>query len=181
MLGSPGGFSGGNGSRFGAGGSSLSRMPANLDARREGEAVGCNRVAEQGSDCSMIFGERSGCIAEYEAQRARTQVAVPSALFGGHEDEAFFDRHHTRRRRGEYPQPRSGAGSFASCPAAMAVAADGLCRQSTINPLPFHAPTPWDAYRQGLINRWELERLEGPTPQALQGPSPDGGNRADPR
>jgi hypothetical protein len=25
-----------------------------------------------------------------------------------------------------------------------------------------------------LINRWELERLEGPTPQALQGPSPDG-------
>jgi hypothetical protein len=26
----------------------------------------------------------------------------------------------------------------------------------------------------GLINRWEIERLEGPTPQALQGPSPDG-------
>ena len=37
------------------------------------------------------------------------------------------------------------------------------------------AATPRDAYRQGLINRWELERLEGPTPQALQGPSPDGG------
>jgi hypothetical protein len=39
---------------------------------------------------------------------------------------------------------------------------------------PFAAPTPRDAYRQGLINRWELERFEGPTPQALQGPSPDG-------
>lgn len=36
------------------------------------------------------------------------------------------------------------------------------------------APTPVDAYRTGLINRWELERLEGPMPQALQGPSPDG-------
>ena len=44
-------------------------------------------------------------------------------------------------------------------------------------PYPFSAPTPWDAYRQGLINRWELERYEGPTPQALQGPSPDGGNQ----
>ena len=44
-------------------------------------------------------------------------------------------------------------------------------------PYPFSAPTPSDAYRQGLINRWELERFEGPTPQALQGPSPDGGNQ----
>jgi hypothetical protein len=41
----------------------------------------------------------------------------------------------------------------------------------------FAAPTPSDAYRQGLINRWELEQFEGPTPQALQGPSPDGGNQ----
>ena len=40
---------------------------------------------------------------------------------------------------------------------------------------PFPAPTPEDAYRQGLINRWELEQYEGPTPQALQGPSVDGG------
>jgi hypothetical protein len=40
-----------------------------------------------------------------------------------------------------------------------------------------NAPTPGDAYKQGLINRWELERLEGPTPQAMQGPSPDGGNQ----
>ena len=35
---------------------------------------------------------------------------------------------------------------------------------------------PGDAYRQGLISRWELEQLQGPTPQAMQGPSPDGGN-----
>ena len=41
-----------------------------------------------------------------------------------------------------------------------------------------NAPTPGDAYKQGLISRWELERLEGPTPQALQGPSPNGGNAA---
>jgi len=34
------------------------------------------------------------------------------------------------------------------------------------------SPTPWDAYKQGLINRWELEQLEGSLPQALQGPSP---------
>jgi hypothetical protein len=40
------------------------------------------------------------------------------------------------------------------------------------------APTPEDAYRQGLINRWELEQLEGPTPQALQGPSPNGDRSA---
>ena len=40
---------------------------------------------------------------------------------------------------------------------------------------PFPAVTPRDAYRQGIINRWELEQYEGPTPQALQGPSVDGG------
>jgi hypothetical protein len=40
---------------------------------------------------------------------------------------------------------------------------------------PFSAATPRDAYRQGLINRFELEQYEGPTPQALQGPSVDGG------
>jgi hypothetical protein len=39
----------------------------------------------------------------------------------------------------------------------------------------FVAPTPEDAYRRKLINRWELQQLEGPTPQALQGPSPNGG------
>jgi hypothetical protein len=38
----------------------------------------------------------------------------------------------------------------------------------------FVAPTPEDAYRQGLINRWELEQLQGLTPQAEQGPSPNG-------
>src|SRR4051812_7986945 len=41
-------------------------------------------------------------------------------------------------------------------------------------PYPFPAPTPRDAYRDGTINRWQLEQLEGPLPQALQGPSPDG-------
>ena len=39
---------------------------------------------------------------------------------------------------------------------------------------PLNAPTPDDAYRQGLINRWELEQLVGPLPQALQGPSVNG-------
>jgi hypothetical protein len=42
-------------------------------------------------------------------------------------------------------------------------------------PYPFQAPTPEDAYRERLINRWQLEQYEGPTPQALQGPSPNGG------
>jgi hypothetical protein len=41
-------------------------------------------------------------------------------------------------------------------------------------PYPFPAPTPRDAYREGLINRWQLEQLEGPLPPAMQGPSPDG-------
>ena len=48
---------------------------------------------------------------------------------------------------------------------------------STAQPYPFPSVTPSDAYKQGLINRWELEQYEGPTPQALQGPSPDGGNQ----
>lgn len=34
--------------------------------------------------------------------------------------------------------------------------------------------TPGDDYRAGLINRWELERIEGPLPPALQGPNPSG-------
>ena len=38
----------------------------------------------------------------------------------------------------------------------------------------FAATTPWDAYRHGLISRWELEQPQGPIPQALQGPSPNG-------
>ena len=45
---------------------------------------------------------------------------------------------------------------------------------NTYQAYPFPAPTPRDAYREGLINRWELEQYEGPMPQALQGPSPDG-------
>ena len=43
-------------------------------------------------------------------------------------------------------------------------------------PYPLMAPTPDDAYRDGLIDRWELERLQGPLPQALLGP-PVNGNR----
>jgi len=41
------------------------------------------------------------------------------------------------------------------------------------------SPTPRDAYRDGYINRWQLEQLEGPLPQALQGPSPDGNRGGD--
>ena len=43
----------------------------------------------------------------------------------------------------------------------------------SVQPYPFPAPTPRDDYRQGLINRSQLEQFEGPTPQALQGPSVD--------
>ena len=50
---------------------------------------------------------------------------------------------------------------------------------STYHRYPLLAPTPWDAYRDGTINRWELEQLEGPLPQALQGPSPDGNRGGD--
>src|SRR3954452_7616500 len=46
-------------------------------------------------------------------------------------------------------------------------------------PYPFPAPTPEDAYRDGLINRWQLEQLTGPLPQALQGPSPNGSRGGD--
>ena len=41
-------------------------------------------------------------------------------------------------------------------------------------PYPFPAPTPEDAYRDGTINRWQLEQLTGPLPSALQGPTPNG-------
>ena len=50
---------------------------------------------------------------------------------------------------------------------------------STYQPYPILAPTPRDAYRDGTINRWELERLEGPLPQALQGPPVDGNRGGD--
>jgi len=39
---------------------------------------------------------------------------------------------------------------------------------------PLNAPTPDDAYRERQITRWELERIQGPVPQALQGPSTNG-------
>ena len=57
MLGSPGGFNGGSGSRFWR--RRLQLVENGLPAPTRGlerEAVGCNRVAEQGSDCSIIFG-----------------------------------------------------------------------------------------------------------------------------
>ena len=41
-------------------------------------------------------------------------------------------------------------------------------------PYPFPASTPEDAYRDGLINRWQLEQLAGPLPPAVQGPTPNG-------
>lgn len=47
-------------------------------------------------------------------------------------------------------------------------------------PCPFPGVAPRDAYRMGIINRWQLEQFEGPTPQALQGPSPDGGRGGSP-
>ena len=45
---------------------------------------------------------------------------------------------------------------------------------SPVQRYPFNGAAPRDAYRDGQINRWDLERFEGPTPQALQGPSVDG-------
>jgi hypothetical protein len=45
---------------------------------------------------------------------------------------------------------------------------------SAYQPYPFPAPTPEDAYRAGLINRWQFEQLAGPLPQALLGPPVDG-------
>jgi len=44
---------------------------------------------------------------------------------------------------------------------------------------PLDAPTPEDAYREGLINRWQLEQLTGPMPQALMGPSVNGNRNGD--
>jgi hypothetical protein len=65
--------------------------------------------------------------------------------------------------------------------------APGQSQQATAAPAPGNpnswqslALTPRDAYREGIINRWQLEQLEGPLPQSLQGPSPDGGRNADP-
>ena len=46
-------------------------------------------------------------------------------------------------------------------------------------PSAIQAPTPEDAYRDGTINRWEYERLVGPLPEALQGPSVDGSRGGD--
>src|SRR5215210_6639876 len=50
---------------------------------------------------------------------------------------------------------------------------------STYQGYPILAPTPRDAYHDGTKNRWQLEQLEGPLPQALQGPSVDGNRGGD--
>jgi hypothetical protein len=50
---------------------------------------------------------------------------------------------------------------------------------SPYQPYPFAAPTPEDAYRDGLINRWQYEQLVGPLPEAFQGPSPNGNRGGD--
>src|SRR3954447_11930437 len=50
---------------------------------------------------------------------------------------------------------------------------------SPYQPYPLLAPTPEDAYRDGTINRWQLEQLTGPLPQAIQGPSVDGNRGGD--
>ena len=42
----------------------------------------------------------------------------------------------------------------------------------------YNSPTAEDAYREGLINRWQYEQIDGPLPQALQGPSPNGRGEA---
>jgi hypothetical protein len=42
------------------------------------------------------------------------------------------------------------------------------------------SPDPEDAYKDGLITRWQFEQLRGPLPQALQGPSVNGSKGAEP-
>ena len=49
--------------------------PPASNTRAEGEAVGCNRVAEQGSDCSIIFGGKIRLHGvKYEAEGLRRRV-----------------------------------------------------------------------------------------------------------
>src|SRR3954449_446080 len=50
---------------------------------------------------------------------------------------------------------------------------------STYQGYPILAPTAEDAYRDGTINRWQLEQLTGPLPTALQGPNPNGSRGGD--
>jgi len=59
-------------------------------------------------------------------------------------------------------------------PVALAQSPPPVYSGNTYQYYPFAAPTPDDAYRDGLINRWELEQLVGPLPQALLGPSVNG-------
>jgi hypothetical protein len=67
----------------------------------------------------------------------------------------------------------------AQVPAAPAVPAQLSQAYSGIYPYPFPGVTPRDAYREGSVNRWEFERIEGPLPAAMQGPSVDGNRGGD--
>ena len=75
-------------------------------------------------------------------------------------------------------QVAAPAAQVASSPAQVAAPAAQQPLPSAGYPAPYRYPypglAPRDAYRVGLINRWELEQLEGPTTPALQGPSVDG-------
>ena len=75
----------------------------------------------------------------------------------------------------------TAAVAMAACGPVMAQVPPPGPQQAFVPPPPYAlgAPTPRDAYRSGLINRWELERLEGPQPAAMQGPSVDGERGSD--
>jgi hypothetical protein len=82
-------------------------------------------------------------------------------------NEVSSDRRRGCRNHGRH-RPSLGAGSPAGA-AQLRPPAAYLAQR-----YPFPGLAPEDAYREGLINRWELERYEGPTAQAMQGPSVDG-------
>ena len=80
MLGSPGGFSGGNGAGFGAGGSSLWRIARILLMRGDREAVGGNRVAQQRGDRSTILGGKIRLHSRNMQRRSRESESGPATL-----------------------------------------------------------------------------------------------------
>ena len=55
--------------------------PPASNTRAEGEAVGCNRVAEQGSDCSIIFGGKIR-LHDGNMRRKRSEVESGPATLG---------------------------------------------------------------------------------------------------
>ena len=128
-------------------------------------------------DCSIMFGGRSAAWRKYEAGALRRRVG---------QECAAKSRTQTRRWRMRYQLIGIAAVvGFAHISSARAQAPSPSAapqwpgpQQAYVGPYQpaplLNAITPWDAYRQGLINRWELEPLQGPIPQALQGPSPNG-------